>query len=234
MNAPHSAPPGTATLRARCTELVEYGGVLREASVQRRATWIEGALQRLGALDPAQHGDLAVRSGLSVAMVRWCLEQTLAPLCADTLAAFVHELPAPAPGTVRAAPGRLAVIWLSANVFTAPLRAMIVPLMLGWPVLAKGSSRDDLLAQLFVDALKASDAELGHCCDTVRFQGGDEERETVVLEQAEMLGAYGSDRTLQDLRARISSTTSFVGHGHGLGANSWLWWLAGGRLVAHT
>ena len=106
---------------------------------------------------------------------------------------------------------------LSANVTTAPLFALVMPLLLGNVVLAKASARDDATAWALRTALKNVDEELAACLDVVVFDGGDVALEDVVLTRADSVVVYGSDSTVAELRRRTPVSCAFVPHGHGLG-----------------
>jgi hypothetical protein len=151
-------------------------------------------------------------------MVHWALESALGPLTGANLLALEQALPAPHPGAQRVRAGQLCALVLAGNVFTAVARALAMPLLFGMPVLAKASSHDAAFARLLRRALQEADPELGEAVQLTVF-GADAESELhALLERADVVSAYGSDDTLQRLRARLPATVDFVAHGHGLGA----------------
>ncbi|NOY91120.1 MAG: hypothetical protein GXP55_07890, partial [Deltaproteobacteria bacterium] len=109
---------------------------------------------------------------------------------------------------------RLAAVVLAGNVFTAGARALLVPLVLGVPVVAKASSRDSV----FPRALAAALPEPFRGALRVHvFPGGDAACERALFAQADVIHAYGADATLRALRERAPASALFVPHGHGLG-----------------
>src|SRR5690606_37552957 len=127
----------------------------------------------------------------------------------------IRALEAEAPRAV-AAPARLAAVVLSGNVFTAPARALALPLLLGVPTLAKASSRDDSLARLLAGALDEVAPDLSPCLEIVTSRGGDTDVPALVA-QADVISVYGSDDTARAIRVAAPANTRVVVHGHGLG-----------------
>ncbi|HEX5661228.1 MAG TPA: acyl-CoA reductase, partial [Polyangiales bacterium] len=158
---------------------------------------------------------LAASSGLSEPMVRWAIDTTLGPLTFEALHAL-ERAPTLA-GCVRARPGKLCAVVLAGNVVTGAARAIGYPLLFGWPVLAKASSGDDALARLMEAALAESDPELADAYRVVTYASQHEALTTLLLQQADAVIAYGSDQSVNTIRAQAGATASFVGHGHGLG-----------------
>lgn len=217
-----SEDPRASEVRALASEAVSAGEALLGASLERRATWLAKAFALLQ--DPSTHLGRRARAqipdsaGLSPAMVDWALGAALEPLTQEALMALVESMRAPHPRARMARPGRLCALVLSGNVFTAPARGAALPLLLGWPVIAKASSRDDVFPHLLKEALAASDYELSCAFHVVTFAGDDAPRLRALFEQADVVSAYGSDRSLQNLRSELPISTPFIAHGHGLGA----------------
>ena len=140
------------------------------------------------------------------------------PLTFEVLRALEQSPPAPHARAVRARPGRLCVVVLAGNVVTGAARAVGWPLLFGWPVLAKASSGDDTLARLLEAALAESDPELGDAYRSITYPAEHESLNAALFEQADAVAVYGSDRTVNTLRAQLGATVSFLAHGHGLGA----------------
>jgi hypothetical protein len=165
--------------------------------------------------------DVARTSGLSGAMVDWALRTNVAP---DDLSEELARLAAPlragdgaGPRALLAAPPRLAAVVLAGNVFTAALRAVAVPLLAGTPVVLKASSHDDAFPRWLERALLQTNAAVGQAVGVVTFAGGDEALEDALFAGADVVSVYGSDATVQSIRARLPATTRLVAHGHGLG-----------------
>jgi hypothetical protein len=104
---------------------------------------------------------------------------------------------------------------LAGNVFTASVRGVLVPLLLGVPVLAKASSKESLFAAMLLEAIRDADPRLGASFDLVSFAGGDAALEAAFVERAEAVSAYGSDETIAAMRSRLGAKP-FIAHGHGV------------------
>jgi Acyl-CoA reductase (LuxC) len=212
----------TPALHAALGAVSAAGEALWRAGDQGRARWLADAFALLA--DPRSELGRRARallpetSGLSAAMVDWGLSHSLAGLDYAQLCSLAGSVAAPHARAVRVRPGRLCAVVLSGNVFTAVLRAAVWPLLLGWPVLAKASSRDDTLPRLFALALAESDPRLGSGFATVTFAADQADELAVLLAQADAVSVFGSDATLASLRAQLRADVAFQGHGHGLGA----------------
>jgi hypothetical protein len=165
---------------------------------------------------------LAEATGLSQPMVEWALRTAVCSVDEEALSAVLATLP-DASGldgrpAVVARPVRLTVVILAGNVFTASLKAIALPLLAQSPVLAKVSSREDVFPRILRRALTDADRDVAECFDLLTFEGGDEELEGALFQQADVVSAFGGDGTLASIRARLGGTTTFVPHGHGLGA----------------
>jgi acyl-CoA reductase-like NAD-dependent aldehyde dehydrogenase len=209
-------------VRVLATHAVTAGNDLWNAGVVKRAEWLSRAFQRLrdpsSAVGRAARERLPASTGLSEPMVNWALDSALSPLTADALCALARSVLPPNPRARMVRPGQLCVVVLAGNVFTAGARGAALPLLFGWPVLAKASSHDDAFAHLLEVALTESDPVLGEAFRVVTFAGDDITRMNALFEQADAVSAYGSDRTLNTIRAELSASVSFIPHGHGLGA----------------
>ncbi len=214
--------PQEHNVRVLASQAVAAWEALNRTSLERRAEWLEAAFGVLrdpsSALGQRARKEIPASSGLSPAMVEWALDAALRPLTAESFLAWARSIPTPHPRARRARPGRLCALVLSGNVFTAPARGAAFPLLLGWPVAAKASSHDDVFAHLLSQALTQSDRELGEAFRAITFAGDDTPRLESLFEQADVVSAYGSDRSLQSMRAALSTSTQFIAHGHGLGA----------------
>ena len=217
-----AASDPAAALRALATDVVQHGERLLSASGPRRARWLATAFAHLARPDTELGREarslLAESSGLSEPMIDWALETAIAPLTYEALCALEASPPPPRPHAARVRPGQLCVVVLAGNVVIGAARAVGWPLLFGWPVLAKASRSDDALARLLEAALAESDPELAPAYRVVTFDGEDEALSTALFEQADAVSVYGSDGTVNAVRAQLGATVSFVGHGHGLGA----------------
>jgi hypothetical protein len=71
-----------------------------------------------------------------------------------------------------------------------------------------------LLPRLFAHSLYEADAKLGACLEIAEWQGGSNEIETALFEEAGLITATGSDETLADIGTRVPRSVRFVGYGH--------------------
>jgi len=143
-------------------------------------------------------------------MVVWALRTTLETVDTTTLQAL--EASARLAGGTR-------LPWLplvlAGNLFTASVRGVFVPLLLGIPVIAKASSREIRFPTLLRNALRATNHELASAFDVVSFRGGDVELERSMIGDASSIAVYGSDETVVEI-ARRHSEARVISHGHGL------------------
>ncbi|MDB4988482.1 MAG: Acyl-CoA reductase [Myxococcaceae bacterium] len=212
---------GAEALRKLASEVSRSAAVLHAVGGQRRARWLADAFAQLSRADSELGREartlLAQGSGLTEPMVEWALESALAPLTFEALSELERSPPPPHPGAVRVAPGQLCVVVLAGNVVTGAARAVGWPLLFGWPVLAKASSGDDTLARLLEAALAEGDPELASAYRTVTYPAGQDSLNHALFEQADAVSVYGSDATVNALRAELGATVSFMAHGNGLG-----------------
>ncbi|TNF62619.1 MAG: hypothetical protein EP303_03720 [Deltaproteobacteria bacterium] len=193
---------------ARAAAVLDAGGVLRAATLEERADWLAEAALTLER--EAHHGSktLSEATGLSAPMVEWAARTTLGTIRRDAMLALAQEARGRSPIAM------LSVV-LAANVFTASVRGIVVPLLLGVPVLVKASSREALFPVMLRDALRRIDSRLGASMDVVAFGGGDLECEAALVTLAEAVSVYGSDETVEAIAARLGDIP-LVAHGHGV------------------
>lgn len=96
---------------------------------------------------------------------------------------------------------RRAHVLLSANVFTAPFRAIALALCQSEKVIVRPSRREPLMTQLLHEASGGA------------FEIADE----LHPESGDHFWAYGSDDTLATIARKLPSGVQFHGHGYGLG-----------------
>jgi len=214
--------PAVDSLRKLASEVSQNARVLWEAGGERRARWLANAFAHLSRTDTELARDaraaLAQSSGLSEAMVEWALEKALAPLTFEALRELERRPTPPHPHAARVSPGQLCVVVLAGNVVTGAARAVGWPLLFGWPVLAKASSGDDTLARLLEAALAEGDPELAGAYRAVTYPAGAAGLNAALFEQADAVSVYGGDDTLNQIRAELGATITFMAHGSGLGA----------------
>ncbi len=129
-----------SVIRKRAQAVLEAGGMLRNRSVEERAEWLEAAARSLDEATPLgreARKTLPAETGSSEAMVAWALHTTLTTVRKDALVRLADE--ARRVVGVATEPISLLSIVLAGNVFTASVRAVVVPLLFGVPVLVKAS-----------------------------------------------------------------------------------------------
>ena len=199
-------------IRERGAAVLDAGVALRAATLEARVDWLAAASRRLADTAHQSSAALASSTGLSRAMVEWGTRTTLDTVRAPTLRALAKQ--ALRDGFT---PIPLLSVVLAGNLFTASVREILVPLLLGVPVLAKASTREDAFPRMLVEALRHVDATLGGAVDVVTFSGGDAAAERALFERAGAVAVYGSDATLAEIQSRHPNTP-LIAHGHGVSA----------------
>jgi hypothetical protein len=211
-------------IRATLERLREAGLALR----RRPAREIVAALGRVldGLRDPtsswrrALEAELPEAAGFSHETVREGLARGLAGWSADALQALVEDELGGADrldacdGTLVTGFGTTAVL-LAGSIPMPSLLALLAPLVLRSPVLAKTATRDPVTAPLVADAIAEADPELGRCVAVVSFPGDDAARSAALL-SADCVVATGSDATLAEVAARVTAPRRLVAYGHRL------------------
>lgn len=199
-------------LRARASfGEVDAGRVARAACAA-----MESLARDIGDPGGRLRGELLQRTGLSAPMIEWALRAELGQVKERVLLKLARS--ARSTARRRCVPARLVVCVLAGNVFTAGLRAVLVPLLVGAPVLAKASSEDDVLVRFFKQAIDRADPELGSLFGVVTFDRDRAELRDALFESAEVVSVYGDDRTMQSIRRQLPAGCRLIAHGHGLGA----------------
>lgn len=186
--------------------------MLAAAGPSERAAWLDEAARLLESRVEESVSALAEETGLSEPMVRWGSTTTLETFTAENLRALSDR----ATGEGGEPCSLLAVV-LAGNLFTASIRGLGVPLLLGVPVLAKASSADSGFVRSWVSSLRRADPTLGAAADVVVFSGGDLAFESALTDHASALAVYGSDATVSALRSRHVDLP-VIAHGHGISA----------------
>ncbi|MCA9601432.1 MAG: acyl-CoA reductase [Polyangiales bacterium] len=156
-------------------------------------------------------------TGLSPENIEWALDAALSRLDDAALHGFAATRPRDE-GRVRHRPVGLGAVVLSANVFTACVEPVLAALLARVPLVLKASSRDDVFPRLLALAWRDHAGGLADALEVVSFPRDDHDAEDALLGRAHVAHVYGHDQTLADIRARLRATTTFVGHGSGLGA----------------
>lgn len=201
-----------STIRERSAAVSGARAALRAVTTGDRAAWLAASAELLLQEARARSGALAQSTGLSVPMVSWAAETTLRTIEEDPLRSLGTRA-----ARSGAAPVAMLSVILAGNVFTASVRGLVVPLLLGVPVLVKSSSQETMFLGMLRDALRRLDRRLGTALDVVTFDGGDLEREAALVASAEAVAVYGSDDTVASISARCDEKR-LIAHGHGISA----------------
>lgn len=202
----------SSILRERAVEVKRAGARLAAVSSEARGAWIADAASALINTASQAREPLAESTGLSPEMVDWAVRTTLETFDRASL----DELHRTATADGDSAIEMLSVV-LAGNLFTASVRAMLVPLLLGVPVLVKVSSRERMFPAMLAEALRTADAELCEAVGLVSFPGGDETMEAGFLEHAAAVAVYGGNETVSAIQERHRDLP-LIAHGHGLSA----------------
>ena len=167
-------------------------------------------------LTRALQRELQQSTGLSAPMIEWALDTTLASVQPSVLRELA--LAARTSSYCRRIPPRLVVVILASNVFSSALRALFLPLLAGAPVLVKAPSADGAFARALKSALDCVDATLGERLEVVCFGREDSAATAALLSAAEVVSAYGDDRSLEAIAQKLPEHTRFLPHGHGVSA----------------
>lgn len=199
----------------------EAGRVLRSADDERVIAAIAAAALKLSdrehPLGRQVREQVPTRAGLSPENVEATLQGTLAGLSPQSLQRAKTAFDRAHFGRL-VRPSGLAAFVLASNVYSAAIRPLAWALLARVPVVLKPSSNDEGLAELFAVALSEQDAELGDAIGLLRFGRHDAEVLRALSGGSDALHAWGSDSSMQAIRASLPATTMFVPHGHGLGA----------------
>ena len=111
---------------------------------------------------------------------------------------------------------RLIVHFLAGNVPAPGIVSICCGLLLKSANLVKVSSRDPVFPPLFVESLRAVDAELADCVAVLDWTRQELVLTRAALADADAVIAYGDDETISTLRRMSPSEARFLGYGHKL------------------
>jgi hypothetical protein len=230
LRVPVLTPAGLAAVMARVAAARD--AYLAELPVARVATAIDRAISRW--LDPFSRWRrlaeqaLPAITGYSAPMVRKGLPGYLATFRRENLWRMLEaELGNPVyldgfqprgrlGGRSRAYGPRLATHVFAGNVPGLPAQSLVAALLAKAACLGKAASEEPLFPALFAASLAEVDPRLGACLAVTWWPGGTEALEAVAFGQADAVIAYGSEATIQSIRARVPGGTRFVAYNHKL------------------
>lgn len=202
-----------AEIRRRSAAVLGAGERLRAERIENRASWLAEAASRLRGAASREREDISTATGLSVEMVDWAVRTTLDTVRPKALLGIAEAAHATLNRPME--PLSMLALVLAGNVFTGCVKAIVLPLLLGVPVLVKASSREAVFSAMLVDALGSADYDLAQAIALVRFEGGDRECERALVENADAVSVYGSDETVGAMAARLGDKP-LLKHGHGV------------------
>jgi len=230
LRVPVLTPGGLAAVMARAAAARD--AYLAEAPVAQVAASIDRAVSRW--LDPfSRWRRLAERAlpaitGYSAPMVRKGLPGYLATFRRENLWRMLEaELGDPRyldgfqprgrlGGRSRAYGPRLATHVFAGNVPGLPAQSLVAALLAKAACLGKAASEEPLFPALFAASLAEVDPRLGACLAVTWWPGGTEALEAVAFGEADAVIAYGSEATINSIRARVGPGTRFVAYNHKL------------------
>jgi hypothetical protein len=109
----------------------------------------------------------------------------------------------------------LTSVLLAGSIPMPTLLSLLLPLLLGSPVLAKPAARDPVTAGLVAASLAEVDPLLGRCLAVHPFRREDEAAASLFF-ASDCVVATGSDETLARVAARVSPPQRLVAYGHRL------------------
>jgi hypothetical protein len=109
---------------------------------------------------------------------------------------------------------KLCAQFVAGGVPGVSVSALIRGLLVKGPTFVKPGRGDETLPTLFERALRQEDAEVADALAVEYWPGGSTLLDDALLAAPDVVTAYGSDETVQALRARSPATTRFVGYRH--------------------
>lgn len=177
--------------------------------------WLEAAGRRIAAATP--YSQAMVRVGLT-RLLRGCRKESLLVLLESELGdprVLDASCPRPAAGGFhRAAGPTLTTHIFSGNVPGLPAISLIHACLVKSASLGKPASEEPIFPAMFARSVAAADPKLAASMAILHWPGGDPAIEQAAFAASEAVVAYGSDTSLESIRARVPPTVRFVGHGH--------------------
>jgi len=166
---------------------------------------------------PAQSGfhPATVRAGLVLGLAHWSGD-ALREAVGRELAGATARIRGSEPCGATAMSGfPLTSVLLAGSIPMPTLLSLLLPLVLGSPVLAKPAARDPVTAGLVAASLAEVDPLLGRCLAVHPFSHEDEAAASLFF-ASDCVVATGSDETLARVAARVSPPQRLVAYGHRL------------------
>jgi hypothetical protein len=158
---------------------------------------------------------LAQAVQLSPEMVAWSLRTSLEGFSPTDFALWAGRW-VPDPDDAVLVPAGLVAVVLAGNVFTAGLRAIAYPWLVGSPVLVKLPSAAVSLVPWVQEALAAADPLLADTLESCVFPRTEEAYRAMLLDQADVVSVFGDDQTVENVKKSCPVGTRIQAHGHGI------------------
>lgn len=208
---------GDERVRAAQGRLVAAGTALRAMSFENRLARVADVLASWTAPDSPWRRELAnalaedanfapatIREGLDAALRAWRPEDFVACARREIGASLGDRTLAPFEWTLVIAGGAIPM---------PTILTPLVPLVLGSPVLLRGTRHDAATPELLARSLAERDPDLGSALEPIRFPVEDAAAYDAALD-APCVIATGGDEALAAIRARLDGSRHFVGYGH--------------------
>jgi len=150
-----------------------------------------------------------VAEGLRIGLESWTGERLLEWVERELTPPDTAE----AGGAVTLSGFPLTAVFLAGSIPMPSLLALLAPLALRSPVVAKSASRDPVTPRILAESVRAQDASLGRCIDVFDFAGSETDHSDRLLD-AECVVVTGSDETVAEIRARVRPPRRVVTYGH--------------------
>lgn len=147
----------------------------------------------------------------------WGLETTLETFARDHLERLL--LPLDDGKSVRG-PELVAVV-LAGNIFAATFRALLIPWLVGGPVVAKLAHRGAEMGAILAELVASIAPEAKATLTALSFPGGSLRHEETLFRAADVISVYGDDATVRAVRNLCPAHARVMGHGHGVSV-AWL------------
>lgn len=92
--------------------------------------------------------------------------------------------------------------------------SMIYGLLLGSAQFIKCARNSGFFPRLFAHSIYEAHGKFGACLELAEWDGGNNDLESELFEEANCITATGRDDTLEAIRSRLPKGTHFIGHGH--------------------
>jgi len=120
-------------------------------------------------------------------------------------------------GRSRAFGPAMTLLFASGNVPVAPLATIYHSLLVKSPCVARAPSGSPSMLTALARSIWETEPALGACVAVLGWDRGNREMIALLASQADAVVTFGSDATLESIRADVPPHVRFVGHGHRLG-----------------